>query len=151
MRTSAEINQLTISVRGNFTTVRDFLLDQLSLERVYGEKSKGIVLAQDESVESLFFSDELGRRFLNIFVVFLGKDIFGTGVAVVEESCVGWRSMTEMTSELILKSCSQDMCAGVPESFLTKEVIKLEELKIAVAFERSSHVPSKPLVIGRNS
>jgi hypothetical protein len=58
--------------------------------------------------------------------------------------------MAEMTTKLIFKSFTQHMSTGVPESFLSKCVLKLEELEIAVTFERSCEVPSKPLFILRN-
>jgi hypothetical protein len=55
MGASAEINKVSISISGDFSSIRNLGLDKLDLERVIGEKTKCLFFAEDNTLESLLF------------------------------------------------------------------------------------------------
>jgi hypothetical protein len=55
MGASAEINKVSISISGDFSSIRNLGLDKLDLERVIGEKTKSLFFAEDNTLESLLF------------------------------------------------------------------------------------------------
>lgn len=86
MGAGTKIDELAVPVSSSFSAVWDLLLNKLNLERVGSKEPECFILCQNKSVEGLLLSDKLGSGLLNIFVVFRCEDIFGSSIAVVEES-----------------------------------------------------------------
>ena len=90
MWASAKINQITASVGSNFRSIGYLTLDSLNLKGVLLEQLKSVFFGEHKTLEVLFFSHDLIRSFVNIFVVFIREERFSC-ICIIEETCLsGW-------------------------------------------------------------
>jgi len=76
VRPGTQVNQVSASVRGHLSSVRDFAADQRNLERVASEKFQRLLLGKDQAEERLLF---VGYLFCCLFdkrIIFLDEDVF---------------------------------------------------------------------------
>ena len=90
MRASAKIDQVSIAVGSYLTTVRDFIGNELSLERIVSKKSQRFFLGEDDSLEHLFLADDFLCCLLNGFVILLREMPSVSAISVIEETTVSW-------------------------------------------------------------
>jgi hypothetical protein len=102
MRSSADINQVTVLVDSQFATFRDFGLYELQLEWVVLEHLQSFFFAHDKSSELLLLINHLLSSLFNTLVVFLFELLIAT-VGVIEETILGGRTVTQVHSVLPFK------------------------------------------------
>ena len=103
MRSSAQIDKASTSVRSDFASIRDLSGDQGNLEWVTTEKSKSFLFAQDQTGEGLCRRDNFLSSLFDIFVVLFLENI-NSSVGIIEKSFLSWWAMTKLHSIFILKS-----------------------------------------------
>lgn len=146
----AQIDKTAASVSGHLASIWDLSRDQGNLEGVATEKSKGFFFGQHKTREGLRRWNDFLCSLLDIFIVFFSENI-NTWVWIVEESFLGWWSMTKLHSKFLLESLSQDMSRWMPEGFFSFLIFKFNQSEFAVSFKWSAYIPEIPLIISFNT
>lgn len=106
MRTSTKINEITTSVSSHFITIINFTFDSLNLEGVLNEKFKCIFFSQDQTLKLLLTINNFLSGFFDFLIVGICELII-TSVAIIEETCFSWGSMSQVDTKIILQSLTK--------------------------------------------
>mmetsp|Transcript_15827 Transcript_15827/g.17658 ORF Transcript_15827/g.17658 Transcript_15827/m.17658 type:complete len:341 (-) Transcript_15827:831-1853(-) len=147
VRSSTKINQITTSVSSGVTTVGDLVCDQLLLEGIVFEHLQGLLLGQHDLLELLFLLSDLLSSFVDGGEIGLTNTLL-TDIRIVIEAGINRWTNTEITTVDVFHGFSQNMGTGMPEDHLSFLVIKGEEMKFTITFQRSSHIYQFVLLIG---
>ena len=73
---SAEIDQITTTIRCDTLSIFDLAADRGNLEWIGLKQVQSLFLSQDKALEDLFLAGDLFGAFVNRFVVFLGEFLY---------------------------------------------------------------------------
>mmetsp|Transcript_27447 Transcript_27447/g.64340 ORF Transcript_27447/g.64340 Transcript_27447/m.64340 type:complete len:320 (+) Transcript_27447:1452-2411(+) len=151
VRTTAQIDQITVSVNGGARSVGDLRGQDFDLEGVVFEQLEGLVFGHNHSLEFLLLLDDFLDFLLDGFVVVF-FDCILAHVRIVIETTLQRRSDGELHPEQMLQGFSHHVRGGVPEDGLgILVVVELEELEsLNRSYQRSGHVPKQGFHSGRS-